>query len=132
MSDEILARVEYQLERVLSVIGNLDAKVTNLDARVVNLDAKVVNLDVKVENLYAKVGNLETRMTNLENRTSDRIEVLEGTLLATMRSGFTAMRAAFNDLDVDLARNERKTEDTARLTRRLNRRLSYLEGLGDD
>ncbi len=71
---------------------------------------------------------LENRMTGLENRT----EVVEGTLLATMRGGFNFIRGHINDLDVDLARNERKSEDSARQIRRLNRRLMHLEGRTDE
>jgi hypothetical protein len=38
----------------------------------------------------------------------------------------------FNDVDVDLARNERKAEDNARKIRRLNQRLMHLEGRTDE
>jgi chromosome segregation ATPase len=107
MSEERLERIENQLSQVLEVVVRLDNRMTNLENRMTNL---------------------ENRMTGLENRT----EVVEGTLLATMRGGFNFIRGHVNDLDVDLARNERKSEDSARQIRRLNRRLMHLEGRTDE
>jgi hypothetical protein len=48
---------------------------------------------------------------------------MEGTLLTTMTEGFTSLQKYMTDLDIDLAQNERKTEDIARQNRRLNQRL---------
>jgi chromosome segregation ATPase len=114
MSEERLERIENQLSQVLEVVVRLDNRMTNLEDGMTGLDNRMTNL--------------ENRMTGLENRT----EVVEGTLLATMRGGFNFIRGHVNDLDVDLARNERKSEDSARQIRRLNRRLMHLEGRTDE
>jgi archaellum component FlaC len=107
MSEEKLERIENQLGQVLQAIAGVADRVTGLESRMTNL---------------------EGQMTRLENRT----EVIEGTLLATMRGGFNFIRGHVNDLDIDLARNERKSEDSARQIRRLNRRLMHLEGRTDE
>jgi chromosome segregation ATPase len=114
MSEERLERIENQLGQVLQAIAGVADRVTGLESRMTNLEDRMTGL--------------ESQMTKLENRT----EVVEGTLLATMRGGFNFIRGHVNDLDVDLARNERKSEDSARQIRRLNRRLMHLEGRTDE
>jgi chromosome segregation ATPase len=49
-----------------------------------------------------------------------RIDSIEGTIVVTIRDGFESMRNYLDDLNYDLAANERQT-------RRLNRRVSRLE-----
>jgi chromosome segregation ATPase len=128
MSEERLERIENQLSQVLEVVVRLDNRMTNLEDGMTGLDNRMTNLENRMTNLENRMTNLENRMTGLENRT----EVVEGTLLATMRGGFNFIRGHVNDLDVDLARNERKSEDSARQIRRLNRRLMHLEGRTDE
>jgi archaellum component FlaC len=103
MSEERLERIENQLGQVLQAITGLDRRMTGLENRMIGL---------------------QDRMTSMENR----VDVMEGTLLLTMRGGFNSLRGNINDVDIDLARNERKTDDNARQIRRLNRRLMFLEG----
>ena len=62
----------------------------------------------------------------------NRMDSMEGTLLTTMTGGFNSLQNYIIDLDTDLARNERKTEDNARNNRRLNQRLMRLENRNDD
>ncbi|MGB8698520.1 MAG: hypothetical protein WCD18_03810 [Thermosynechococcaceae cyanobacterium] len=107
MSEERLERIENQLGQVLQAITGLDNRMMGLDNRMTGL---------------------ETRMTRIE----DRVDIMEGTLLTTMRGGFNSLRGSVNDIDVDLSRNERKTEDNARQIRRLNNRLMYLEGRAEE
>jgi uncharacterized coiled-coil protein SlyX len=94
---------EERLERIENQLGQVLQGITGLDRRMTGL---------------------ESRMTRMENR----VDVMEGTLLMTMRGGFNSLRGNINDVDIDLARNERKTDDNARQIRRLNRRLMFLEG----
>ncbi len=114
MSEERLERIENQLGQVLQAIVGVADRMNGLENRMTSIENRMTTL--------------ETRMTGLENRT----EVIEGTLLATMRGGFNFIRGHVNDLDVDLARNERKSEDSARQIRRLNRRLMHLEDRTDE
>jgi archaellum component FlaC len=103
MSEERLERIENQLGQVLQGIIGLSDRITGLEARMTRI---------------------EDRMTRIE----DRVDIMEGTLLTTMRGGFNSLRGIINDVDVDLARNEKKAEDNARQIRRLNQRLMHLEG----
>jgi chromosome segregation ATPase len=100
MSEEKLDRIESQLGQLLQAMGGFENR----------------------------MNSLETRMDGLENRMNDRMSILEGTLAATMRSGFNNLRSSVNDIDADLAKVEQRAEDSARKVRRLNRRLMYIEG----
>ena len=62
----------------------------------------------------------------------NRMDSMEGTLLTTMTGGFNSLQNYFIDLDIDLAANERKTEENARKSRRLNQRLMRLEQQNND
>ncbi len=121
MSEERLERIESQLGQVLQAIAGVADRAAGIEDRMTTLESRMTSLEDRMT-------SLEDRMTGLENRT----EVVEGTLLATMRGGFNFIRGHVNDLDVDLARNERKSEDSARQIRRLNRRLMHLEGRTDE
>jgi archaellum component FlaC len=103
MSEERLERIENQLGQVLQAITGLTNRMTGIEDRMTGI---------------------EDRMTGIE----DRVDIMEGTLLTTMRGGFNSLRGNVNDIDVDLARNEKKAEDNARQIRRLNQRLMHLEG----
>jgi uncharacterized coiled-coil protein SlyX len=84
-----------------------------------------------ITGLTNRMTGMEDRMTRMEDRMTrmeDRVDIMEGTLLTTMRGGFNSLRGNVNDIDVDLARNEKKAEDNARQIRRLNQRLMHLEG----
>jgi chromosome segregation ATPase len=56
-----------------------------------------------------------------------RIDSIEGTLLLAMRSGFTSLQASIDDIDYDLNVAEVQIERSARLTRKLHRRVATIE-----
>jgi archaellum component FlaC len=87
-------------------------------------EERLERIENQLGQVLQAITGLENRMTSMENR----VDVMEGTLLMTMRGGFNSLRGNINDVDIDLARNERKTDDNARQIRRLNRRLMFLEG----
>ena len=82
----------------------------------------------RFDRIEAQIADLASQVTNSNRSLEDRISVLEGTLLATMRGGFNNLRGTVNDIDADLAKVEQRAEDTARKVRRLNQRLMHLEG----
>lgn len=71
---------------------------------------------------------MQQNMTGMQNR----MDSMEGTLLTTMTGGFNSLQAYLTDLDLDLAKNERETEDNARKNRRLNQRLMRVEQRDND
>jgi chromosome segregation ATPase len=75
-----------------------------------------------------RLDRIEAQIANLSRSLEDRISILEGTLLATMRGGFNNLHGTVNDVDANLAKVEQRAEDTARKVRRLNQRLMNLEG----
>jgi archaellum component FlaC len=84
------------------------------------LDRVVQAITVVQQNITA----MQQNMTAMQNR----VDSMEGTLLTTMAGGFNSLQKYITDLDVDLARNERNTEEIARR----NRRLMRLENNNDN
>jgi archaellum component FlaC len=91
-------------------------------------EERLERIENQLGQVLQAITGLENRMTSMENR----VDVMEGTLLMNMRGGFNSLRGNINDVDIDLARNERKTDDNARQIRRLNRRLMFLEGRAEE
>jgi chromosome segregation ATPase len=111
MSEEKLDRIESQLGQLLQAMGGFETRMNSFETRMDGLETR-----------------MNDRMNGLETRMNDRMSILEGTLAATMRSGFNNLRSSVNDIDADLAKVEQRAEDSARKVRRLNRRLMYIEG----
>ena len=61
-----------------------------------------------------------------------RVDSIEGTLISAMRDGFNHLEHRIDDIDIDLAITEEKTEDNSRKARRLNARLMRLERRDND
>jgi predicted nucleic acid-binding Zn-ribbon protein len=81
----------------------------------------------RLENAIAAIAeNMNSMQQNINALRDDvasqrqRIDSIEGTIVVTIRDGFESMRNYLDDLNHDLAANERQT-------RRLNRRVSRLE-----
>ena len=71
---------------------------------------------------------MQQNMITMQNR----MDSMAGTLLTTMSGGFNSLQTYLTDLDIDLAKNERETEDNARKNRRLNQRLMRVEQRDND
>jgi FtsZ-binding cell division protein ZapB len=71
---------------------------------------------------------IQQNMAAMQNR----IDSIEGTLLVAMRSGFDSLQAAIDDLDYGLNVAEIQTERNARLTRKLNQRVTAIEARLND
>jgi archaellum component FlaC len=100
MSEERLERIENQLAQLIQAISGTNQKISSMEQ---NLNA--VREDV----------------SGLRRR----IDSVEGTLLTAMRDGFKRQSDYADDLNYDLAVNERKT-------RRLSRRVSRLERTAEE
>lgn len=116
MSEERLERIENQLDRVVNVIDVMQQNITVLQQSMIALQQSMTVV--------------QQNMTALQQR----VDSMEGTLLTAMTDGFNSLQRYISDVDIDLAQNERKTEDNARKSRRLNQRLMRLEQryYGDD
>jgi predicted nucleic acid-binding Zn-ribbon protein len=86
----------------------------------------------RLENAIAAIAeNMNSMQQNINALRDDvasqrqRIDSIEGTIVVTIRDGFESMRNYLDDLNHDLAANERQT-------RRLNRRVSRLERKQED
>jgi FtsZ-binding cell division protein ZapB len=90
-------------------ISELKQDVTGLKQDVSELKQDMTAMKQNVNGLREDIGGLR-----------QRVDSLEGTMLVAMRDGFDAFRIYMDDLNYDLANNERRT-------RRLGRRVSRLE-----
>jgi Asp-tRNA(Asn)/Glu-tRNA(Gln) amidotransferase C subunit len=104
MSEERLERIENQLSQVLRVVIGLQEDQASLRQE---QDAMRQNQDA-----------LREDMVSLRNR----INSIDSTVRLAIAEGFRSQELYYDDLNADLARNERQT-------RRLNRRVDRLERL---
>jgi chromosome segregation ATPase len=109
MSEERFDRLEAQLTQVIQAIGSMQQNMSTLDQKVSGIEQKVSAMENNLDALREDVIELRRR-----------VESNEGTLIVAIRDGFQRQEDFINDLNFDLANNERKT-------RRLSRRVSRLE-----
>jgi citrate synthase len=106
MSEERFDRLEAQLSQVIQGMGMMQQ-----------------NMTVMQQNMTA----LESRLDRFEVNVQNRIDSVEGTLIAAITGGFEYVRREINDLNINLNENELSTEANARKSRRINQRLTALE-----
>jgi chromosome segregation ATPase len=143
MSEERFDRLEGQLNQVIQAIGSMqqnmstkqdvaavDQKVSGIEQKVSGIEQRVSGIEQRVSGIEQRVSGIEQRASAMENNLDAvrediielrrRVESNEGTLIVAIRDGFRRQEDFINDLNFDLANNERKT-------RRLSRRVSRLE-----
>jgi chromosome segregation ATPase len=91
-------------------------------------EERLERIENQLDRVVQAITTLQQNITAIQNR----VDSMEGTLLTTMTGGFNSLQKYITDLDVDLARNERNTEEIARRNRRLNQRLMRLENNNDN
>ncbi len=91
-------------------------------------EERLERIENQLDRVVQAITVMQQNMTAMQNR----VDSMEGTLLTTMTDGFSSLQKYITDLDVDLARNERNTEEIARRNRRLNQRLMRLENNNDN
>jgi chromosome segregation ATPase len=109
MSEERLERIENQLAQVLQAIISTNSRIDDLETSLTSLDRRIAAVEQNQEALREDVGSLR-----------QRIDSVEGTLRLAIADGFRSQDLYYDDLNADLARNERQT-------RRLSRRVDRLE-----
>lgn len=98
-------------------------------------EERLERIENQLSQVIQAVGTMQQNMTVMQQNMmamQNRMDSMEGTLLTTMTGGFNSLQNYIIDLDTDLAHNERKTEDNARNSRRLNHRLMRLENRNDN
>ncbi len=91
-------------------------------------EERLERIENQLSQVIQAVAVMQQNMITMQNR----MDSMEGTLLTTMTGGFNSLQTYLTDLDIDLAKNERDTEDNARKNRRLNQRLMRVEQRDND
>jgi chromosome segregation ATPase len=142
MSEERFDRLENQLTQVIQGMAAMQQNMTALQQNMTGIQQNmtVMQQDMtvmqqKVSGIEQKVSGIEQKIcimqNNLDAAREDitslrlRVESNEGTLIVTIREGFRSREVLIDDINFDLAENERKT-------RRLSRRVARLERNSDD
>jgi chromosome segregation ATPase len=106
MSEERFDRIEAQISELREIMQqNMSAMQQDITVMKQDITATKQNLNALSEDVVAL---------------RHRMDSIEGTVVVTMREGFESFRSYLDDLNYDLANNERRT-------RRLSRRVSRLE-----
>jgi chromosome segregation ATPase len=102
MSEERFDRIEVQISELREL---MQQNMQNMSTMQQDITTTKQNLNALSEDVVAL---------------RDRMDSIEGTVVVTMREGFESFKSYLDDLNYDLANNERRT-------RRLSRRVSRLE-----
>ena len=111
MSEERLERIENQLAQVLQAIIGTNSRINELET---GINGRMTTLEQNQNALREDVVALRQRIDNIE-----------GTMRLAIVDGFRSQGLYYDDLNADLAKNERQT-------RRLNRRVDRLERRYDE
>jgi chromosome segregation ATPase len=114
MSEERFDRLESQLSQVIQGMGIMQQGITVMQQNMTVMQQDITNIKQVVSETRTDVAALSSRLDRVEH--SVRIEI---------RDAFKNHREMIDDINYDLANNERKT-------RRLSRRVSRLERLDRD
>jgi chromosome segregation ATPase len=109
MSEERFDRIEVQISELREM----------MQQNMQNMGAMQQDITVMKQDITATKQNLNALSEDVV-ALRHRMESIEGTVVVTMREGFESFKSYLDDLNYDLANNERRT-------RRLSRRVSRLE-----
>jgi chromosome segregation ATPase len=122
---------EERFDRLEVLIGQIGGRIGGLENRMGSLEDRMGSLEDRMGGVEGRVGGLEGRFNQLaQNQDAlredivelrHRIDSIEGTVRIAIADGFRNHDSYLDDLNIDLAANERQT-------RRLNRRVARLEG----
>jgi chromosome segregation ATPase len=128
MSEERFDRLENQLTQVIQGMAVMQQNMTVMQQNMTVMQQNMTVVEQKVSGIEQQVSGMQN---NLDAAREDiaslrrRVESNEGTLIVTIREGFRSREILIDDINFDLANNERKT-------RRLSRRVARLERNSDD
>jgi septal ring factor EnvC (AmiA/AmiB activator) len=98
-------------------------------------EERLERIEYQISQLVQTVGAMQQNVNAVREDISslrNRVDSVEGTLISAMRDGFHHLEHRIDDIDIDLAITEEKTEDNSRKARRLNARLMRLERRDND
>jgi chromosome segregation ATPase len=113
MSEERFDRIEAQISELREMMQQ------NMTAMQQDITATKQDITMMKQDITATKQNLNALSEDVV-ALRHRMDSIEGTVVVTMREGFESFRSYLDDLNYDLANNERRT-------RRLSRRVSRLE-----
>lgn len=116
MSEARFDRIEAQISELREMMLQ---NMQNMNVMHQNINAMQQNLNVMQQDTTATKQNVNALSEDVL-AIRHRVDSIEGTVAITIKEGFESMRNYLDDLNYDLANNERKT-------RRLSRRVSRLE-----
>jgi septal ring factor EnvC (AmiA/AmiB activator) len=120
MSEERFERIEAQIAELRELILQQNMA-TKQDFAVMQQNMNAMREDIAV--LHQRSDSTQQNMNAMREDIAvlrQRSDSLEGTVIVAMREGFDSLRNYIDDLNYDLANNERKQ-------RRLGRRVARLE-----
>jgi SMC interacting uncharacterized protein involved in chromosome segregation len=103
---------------------NMNAMQQDMNAMQQNMNAMQQDMNAMQQNMNAMQQNINVIQEDI-NVLRQRSDSIEGTVVVAMREGFSSLRNYLDDLNYDLADNERKQ-------RRLGRRVARLERRNED
>jgi chromosome segregation ATPase len=121
MSEERFDRLEALISQVVGQIGGIENRIGGIENRIEGLENRIEGRLGALENRFNQLAQNQDAMREDILELRHRIDSVEGTLRLAIADGFRSHDSYLDDLNIDLAANERQT-------RRLNRRVARLEG----
>jgi chromosome segregation ATPase len=127
MSEERFDRIEAQISELRETMQqNMTLMQQNMTLMQQNMGTMQQNMNGMQQDMNGMQQDMNAMQQNINAVREDitglrqRMDSIEGTTIVAIRGGFDSLRTYLDDLNYDLADNERKT-------RRLARRVSRLE-----
>jgi chromosome segregation ATPase len=115
MSEERFDRIEAQIAALRETMQqNMSAMQQDMNTMQQDMNTMQQNINAMQQNINA----VREDVTGLRQR----MDSIEGTTIVAIRDGFESLRTYLDDLNYDLADNERRTRRLARRVSRLERR----------
>jgi chromosome segregation ATPase len=121
MSEERFDRLE---NAIAAMAENMNSMQQNIRVMQQDMNSMRQDMNSMQQNMNSMQHNMNALRDDVVSQ-RQRIDSIEGTIVVTIRDGFESMRNYLDDLNYDLAANERQI-------RRLNRRVSRLERKRED
>jgi chromosome segregation ATPase len=120
MSEERFDRIEAQISELRETMQqSMTLMQQNMGTMQQNMNGMQQDMNAMQQNINAMQQNINAVREDITGL-RQRMDSIEGTTIVAIRGGFDSLRTYLDDLNYDLADNERKT-------RRLARRVSRLE-----
>jgi chromosome segregation ATPase len=116
MSEDKLDRIELQISELRGMMQQNITVVTTMQENMTTMQENMTTMQQDITATKQNINALSEDVIALRHR----MDSIEGTVVVTMREGFESFKSYLDDLNYDLANNERKT-------RRLSRRMDRLE-----